>query len=202
MSHEIMRYATIDLDGYLYVHTIEDYSDDDIVCGYVFSYPIMHVSHAGNDAHRRELVDTFVTGDTSEDVTFTTEESFNRYIDAVGEQHVNNRLYIIGKDISTVGELVYTLLIRSLDSSPPAKIDKQAYYRRVVRIEHPKPDEMYTTVQLETLTQEPDEHIRLTIDEVGYILQGDSQFEMQSNIGVLYTPHIIKGTLAGVYGYR
>ena len=82
------------------------------------------------------------------------------------------------------------------------QIDKPAYYRRVMRIEHPRPDEMYTTVRLETLTQEPDEHIRLTIDEVGYILQGDSQFEMQSNIGVLYTPHIIKGTLAGVYGYR
>ena len=148
MSHEIMRYATIDLDGYLYVHTIEDYSDDDIVCGYVFSYPIMHVSHAGNDAHRRELVDTFVTGDTSEDVTFTTEESFNRYIDAVGEQHVNNRFYIIGKDISTVGELVYALLIRSLDSSPPAKIDKQAYYEDIYRAVKRKDRELFRSLFL------------------------------------------------------
>ena len=72
-------------------------------------------------------------------------------------------------------------------------------YRRVTRIEHPNADEIYTVFHLATGDDEPDEHLSLTPEHVGYILQGHHQFDVQSNTGAYYMPDIINGTLVGVY---
>lgn len=72
-------------------------------------------------------------------------------------------------------------------------------YRRVTCIEHPKMDEIYTVFHLITGDKEPDERLSLTPEQVGYVLQGHRQFEVQSNTGVYYMPDITHGTLIGVY---
>lgn len=77
--------------------------------------------------------------------------------------------------------------------------EQASTYRHVVRIEHPKADEIYTIFHLESRDNAPNEHLSLSPEHVGYILQDHDQFDVRSNTGSYYLPDISKGTLAGVY---
>lgn len=123
MSQETMRYATLESDGQLYIHTVEDYSDDDqpqstytFVQGYAFSYPIMHVNQASRSQYRQQLIDDFVANGGSETENFKTQEAFDDYIDRIKHQHNKNQLYVVADEFIdlTVGDLVHQLLIKLL----------------------------------------------------------------------------------------
>lgn len=127
MSQEIMRYATLEDNNYLYVHTVEDHSEDhntsteELTRGYVFSYPIMDVNEASQSHCRHKRVDDYISNGGTETETFTTQKAFDTYIEIIKHQHSVNELYIIeGDNIIniTVGELAHQVLIKLRASTP------------------------------------------------------------------------------------
>lgn len=123
MSQERMRYATLEDNGYLYVHTIEDYSDDQFSQGYVFSYPIAPIRQANQSPYREKRVDDFIEDGGSETENFKTQVAFDTYIDIIKHAHMVNELIIIDNpNTITVGELAHHLLNKLYKSEPLLKI--------------------------------------------------------------------------------
>jgi len=123
MSQEIMRYATLEDNGYLYVHTIEDYSEDAFSRGYVFSYPIAPMSQASQPPYREQRVDDFIEDGGSETENFKTQTAFDTYIAVIKHAHTANELFIIDNpNTLTVGELVHHLCSKLCNSEPLLQI--------------------------------------------------------------------------------
>lgn len=123
MSQEIMHYATLEDNGYLYVHTIEDHSEDAFSQGYVFSYPIAPIRQASQDPYREQRVDDFIEDGGSETENFKTQTAFDTYIAIITHAHQVNELILID-DVSTltVGELAHHLLNKLNNSEPLLQI--------------------------------------------------------------------------------
>lgn len=131
MSQEIMRYVTLEADGYIYVHTVEDHSDDhnpnndDFTQGYTFSYPVMPMSQASQSPYREKRVDDFIENGGSETENFKAQVAFDIYIDIIKHSHDVNELYIIDDTNTcdaTVGDIAHQLLIKVRKSKSMSQI--------------------------------------------------------------------------------
>ena len=124
-----MHYATLEDNGYLYVHTVEDHSDDHtpntdhFSQGYVFSYAIIPMSQASQSLYCDQRVDDFIEDGGSETENFKTQATFDTYVDIIKHAHMVNELIIIDNpNTLTVGELAHHLLNKLHNSEPLLQI--------------------------------------------------------------------------------